>query len=50
MAEFVKYDPLRFIGLGSVMLDDPFEAVQEIDKCVKQYGFKGIRVLPWFKL
>ena len=50
MAEFVKYDPLRFIGIGSVMLDDPFEAVQEIDKCVKQYGFKGIRVLPWFKL
>jgi hypothetical protein len=47
VAEFVKFNPFRFIGIGTVMLDDPYGAVQEIDKCVKKYGFKGIRVIPW---
>ena len=25
----------------------PMEAVRETEKCIKEYGFKGIRVLPW---
>lgn len=45
--EFVKYDPERFVGVASVDLNDPVKAVKELDKCVKEYGFKALRVIPW---
>jgi hypothetical protein len=45
--EFVKYNPQRFFGVAAVNLADPVAAVKELEKCVKEYGFKAVRVVPW---
>lgn len=47
VAGFVKEAPDRFVGVGSVDISKPMEAVSEIRRCVSDYGFKAIRVLPW---
>jgi predicted TIM-barrel fold metal-dependent hydrolase len=47
VAQFVSEAPDRLIGVGSVDISKPMEAVAEIRKCVRDYGFKAIRVLPW---
>ena len=47
VAEFVGEAPDRLIGVGSVDISRPMEAVAEIRRCVRDYGFKAIRVLPW---
>ena len=41
VAVYTKAYPERFIGIGSVDLYQPQEAVKEIDRFVKEYGFKG---------
>jgi len=46
-AGFVAEAPDRLIGVGSVDISRPMEAVAEIRRCVRDYGFKAIRVLPW---
>lgn len=45
--EFVKQAPTRLIGVGSVDISKPMQAVKEIKRCVEELGFKAIRVLPW---
>lgn len=47
VAGFVEQAPDRFTGIGSVDISRPMEAVHEIRRCVRELGFKGIRVLPW---
>lgn len=47
VASFVREAPDRLVGIGSVNIAKPMEAVREIRRCVKELGFKGIRVLPW---
>ena len=47
VASFVSQAPDRLVGIGSVNIARPMEAVREIRRCVKELGFKGIRVLPW---
>lgn len=47
VADCVRAYPERFIGVGSVDVSKPMEAVQEIRRCVEDLGFKAIRVLPW---
>jgi predicted TIM-barrel fold metal-dependent hydrolase len=47
VAEFVAQAPDRLVGVGSVDISKPMEAVAEIRRCVRDYGFKAIRVLPW---
>ncbi len=47
VAGFVSEAPDRLIGVGSVDISKPMQAVYEIRRCVKEYGFKAIRVLPW---
>ncbi|WP_198949478.1 amidohydrolase family protein [Halovibrio salipaludis] len=47
VAAFVRESPDRLAGVGSVNIAKPMEAVREIRRCVKELGFKGIRVLPW---
>lgn len=37
----------RLIGVGSVDISRPMEAVREIRRCVEELGFVAIRVLPW---
>jgi uncharacterized protein len=47
VAEYLTRYPDRFIGLASVNLYKPMEAVRELRHCVKDLGFKGLRLLPW---
>lgn len=39
--------PERFAGVASANLFEPMAAVRELRRCVKQLGFKGLRVVPW---
>lgn len=45
--QYLKEYPDRFIGCCSVNLLDPVGAVREIDRCVRQMGFKALRIVPW---
>ena len=47
VASFVAASAGRLVGVGSVNLARPREAVREIRRCVRELGFKAIRVLPW---
>ncbi|MDX2275335.1 MAG: amidohydrolase family protein [Hyphomonadaceae bacterium] len=47
VADFVSQAPDRLIGVGSVDISRPMQAVAEIRRCVTELGFKAIRVLPW---
>ncbi|TJY58283.1 amidohydrolase [Sinimarinibacterium sp. CAU 1509] len=47
VAGFVAEAPDRLIGVGSVDLSRPMQAVREVRRCVEQLGFKAIRLLPW---
>ncbi len=47
VAGFVAQAPGRLVGVGSVDISRPREAVREIRRCVKDLGFRAIRVLPW---
>ena len=47
VATFVSEAPDRLVGVGSVDISRPMEAVHEIQRCVNELGFKAIRVLPW---
>lgn len=47
VARFLSEAPERLVGVGSVDISRPMAAVAEIRRCVRDYGFKAIRVLPW---
>lgn len=47
VASFVAQAPDRLIGVGSVDISKPMDAVREVRRCVNELGFKAIRVLPW---
>ncbi|HZQ33792.1 MAG TPA: amidohydrolase family protein [Mycobacterium sp.] len=47
VAGWVAAYPDRFAGLACVDLDKPMTAVRELRRCVKDMGFKGLRVVPW---
>ena len=47
VAAFVRQAPERLVGIGSVDLRRPRDAVRELRRCVRELGFKGVRVLPW---
>ena len=47
VAGWVAQAPGRLVGIGSVDISRPMEAVRELRRCVKQLGFRGVRVLPW---
>ena len=47
VASFVRQAPDRLIGVGSVDIARPLQAVYEVRRCVRELGFKAIRVLPW---
>jgi predicted TIM-barrel fold metal-dependent hydrolase len=36
-----------FVGIAEVDLHDPKGAVREIEKDVREEGFKYVRVVPW---
>lgn len=47
VAGFVQQYPERLIGVGSVDLSKPIQAIHEIRRCIDELGFRAIRVLPW---
>lgn len=47
VAHFVAQAPDRLTGVGSVDISRPMQAVAEVRRCVREFGFKAIRVLPW---
>lgn len=44
IAEVVSRNPKRFIGLGTVPLQDPQLSIQEMERCVKELGLPGIEI------
>jgi len=47
VASWVARHPDRFAGVASVDLARPLDAVRELRRCVKELGFRALRVLPW---
>jgi predicted TIM-barrel fold metal-dependent hydrolase len=47
VASFVREYPDRFLGVASVDLSRPMEAVRELRRCVRKLGFRAVRILPW---
>ena len=47
VAGFVAEAPDRLVGVGSVDISKPMEAIREIRRCVNELNFKAIRILPW---
>jgi len=47
VAAFVAASRGRCVGVGSVNIARPRDAIREVRRCVRDLGFKAIRVLPW---
>jgi predicted TIM-barrel fold metal-dependent hydrolase len=47
VASFVDQHPGRLLGIASVDLYRPMDAVRELRRCVRQRGFRGLRIVPW---
>ncbi len=47
VASYVKKYPDRLVGVASVDLYRPMEAIRELRRCVKEYGFKAVRQVQW---
>ncbi|MNC30262.1 Amidohydrolase [compost metagenome] len=47
IAAAVFAHPDRVVGVASVDISRPMDAVRELRRCVRDLGFKGLRVLPW---
>jgi len=46
LAEIVAAWPERFVGLGTVPLQNADLAVAELERCVKQLGLRGVEINP----
>lgn len=44
IAEIVAGHPDRFVGLGTVPLQDPGYAVKELEHIFKEFGFRGVEI------
>ncbi|HSD10854.1 MAG TPA: amidohydrolase family protein [Candidatus Binatia bacterium] len=47
VARCVKRYPRRLVGIASVDLHRPMAAVRELRRCVRELGFRGLRIVPW---
>ena len=47
VAGFVEAHPDRFVAVAAVDLRNPMGAVRELRRCVRDLGFRGLRVIPW---
>ena len=44
IAEVVRTHPRRFVGLGTVPLQDTALAIRELERCVKELGLRGVEI------
>jgi aminocarboxymuconate-semialdehyde decarboxylase len=44
LAELCKSNPRRFVGLGTLPLQDPQLALRELDRCIQELGFAGVQI------
>lgn len=44
IAGIVEQYPKRFIGLGTLPMQDPDLAIQELERCVKEIGLAGVQI------
>ncbi|XP_020627562.1 2-amino-3-carboxymuconate-6-semialdehyde decarboxylase-like [Orbicella faveolata] len=44
LAKTIKKHPKRFVGLGTLPMQAPDLAVQELTRCVKELGFPGVEI------
>ncbi len=47
VAECVRANPERLVGIASVDISRPMAAVRELRRAVRELGFRGLRILPW---
>ena len=47
VAACIEQYPDRFVGIASVPLNKPMEALAMLRHCVKDLGFKGVRIVQW---
>jgi predicted TIM-barrel fold metal-dependent hydrolase len=47
VASFVAEAPDRLAGVASVDLSRPMHGVRELRRCVRQLGFRALRIVPW---
>lgn len=45
--QHVRQFPDLFVGIASVDLRNPVQAIQELRTCVHEYQFKGLRIVQW---
>ena len=44
IAEITREQPTRFVGLGTIPLQDPELAIGELERCVSELGFPGVQI------
>ncbi len=47
VAQLRDHAPDRIVPIASVDIRKPMAAVRELRRCVRELGFKGLRILPW---
>lgn len=47
VAAMVRSHPDRLVGVASVDLHRPLAAVRELRRCVRELGFRALRIVPW---
>jgi len=47
VAACIRRHPDRFVGVASVDLHRPLEAIRELRRCVRELGFRALRIVPW---
>ena len=44
IADVVRKDPERFVGLGTIPMQDPDLAGQELERCMRHLGLRGVEI------
>ncbi len=47
VAGFVRRFPDRLVGIATADLYRPMAAVRELRRCVREHGFRGLRIVQW---
>ena len=47
VADFINQYPDHLVGIASVPLHKPVQAIRELRTYIKNYGFKGLRIVQW---